>query len=190
MGMSTFAPSAVGYFGKLPARGDFVRGGLPEDFVAVWDGWCRGMLAASREMLGEGWKDAWMQAPVWQFLMPAGACGGRAALGVWLPGMDRVGRHFPFMVCALAAGVGELEAGGAWLDVAEAVAMSGVVEDAPHEGFAERLGAPVADTAVMGVGWWTAGSPLVQPRRFEIAGLPPASFAGAMLCDPVLTEPL
>jgi type VI secretion system protein ImpM len=126
-----------------------------------------------------------MEAPVWHFLMPAGACGPMAVLGVWVASVDRVGRHFPFGVFALAESVVDLEAGGGWLDVAEAVAVSGVVEDAPHEDFLARLAAPVADAMLAGPGWWTEGSPLVEPRGLEIAGLPPVALAPDMLRDAV-----
>ncbi len=180
-----FRPEMTGLFGKLPARGDFVRAGLPEDFVAAWDGWCREMLNASRAALGEGWDEAWMSAPVWRFLLPAGVCGSRAVLGVWLPSVDRVGRHFPFGVFALAAAAADLEDGGGWLDAAEAAGLAGVVEDAPHEALAARLNEPVAALRLPEAGWWTEGSPLVQPRRFEIAALLPARLAGAMLRDDV-----
>jgi type VI secretion system protein ImpM len=190
--MSFFRPQATGYFGKLPARGDFLRAGLPEDFVAAWDGWCREMLAASRAALGAAWEDAWMQAPIWRFLLPAGACGGRAVLGVWLPSMDKVGRHFPLVLAALADCAIDLEDGGAWLAAAEAAGLAGVVEDAPHENFAAALAAPVAGAALTpagrGAGWWTEGSPLVQPKRLDVAGLLPVSFSGEMLRDVSLPE--
>ena len=182
---STFAPSAVGYFGKLPARGDFVGAGVAEAFLGPWDGWCRGFLNASRGGLGEAWEAAWMEAPIWHFLLPAGACGPLAVLGVWLASMDKVGRHFPFGVFALAESSLDLEAGGAWLEAAEVVALSGVVQDAPHEDFLARLGAPVADAMLSGPGWWTQGSPLVEPRGLEIFGLPPVEMASAMLADAV-----
>jgi hypothetical protein len=97
--------------------------------------------------------------------------------------MDRVGRHFPFVACALAESSVDLEAGGEWLALAEAVVLSGVVEDAPHDDFLARLGAPVAEAALAGPGWWTEGSPLVTPRSLEIAGLPPLDMAPAMLRD-------
>jgi type VI secretion system protein ImpM len=179
-----FRPSVTGLFGKLPARGDFVRAGLPEDFVAPWDAWCRDMLAASRAALGEAWEDAWMTGPIWRFLLPAGACGPQAVLGVWLPSVDRVGRHFPFGLFALAARVADLETGGVWLDAAEAAGLAGVVEDAPHGALAARIAAAFADVDLLAAGWWTAGSPLVAPRRFETAGLIPPEFAAAMLRDP------
>jgi type VI secretion system protein ImpM len=181
--MTTFAPSAIGYFGKLPARGDFVGAGVAEAFLAPWDGWCRGFLAASRDGLGAGWEPAWMEAPIWHFLLPAGACGPLAVLGVWLASMDRVGRHFPFAACAFAESSVDLEAGGEWLARAEAVALSGVVEDASHEDFLARLSAPVPLSLLSGPGWWTEGSPLVQPRRLDLYGLPPLEMAAGMLRD-------
>jgi type VI secretion system protein ImpM len=184
----TFSPRITGLFGKLPARGDFVRVGLPEDFVAPWDAWCRAMLNASRAALGDGWEEAWMSAPVWRFLLPPGPCGPYAALGVWLPSVDKVGRHFPFAAFALAESSVDLEEGGVWLDRAEAAGLAGVVEDEPHDRLAARLEAGVEDVMLPGAGWWTEGSPLVQPRRYDIAALLPESAAGAMLRDPDFAE--
>lgn len=185
----SFRPTTAGFFGKLPARGDFLRAGLPEDFIAPLDAWCRNCLEASRAALGDGWDEAWMNAPVWRFLLPPGACGALAALGVWLPSMDKVGRHFPFLLCALGDSMADLERGGAWADAAEAAGLTGVVEDAPHEFIAETLRMPVAESALQGPGWWTEGSPFVKPRRFEISGLLPAHYAGAMLRDSQMVEP-
>jgi len=181
--MSGFSPATVGYFGKLPAKGDFLRAGLPEDFVSAWDGWCRDFLTATRAALGEAWEQAWMEAPIWHFLLPAGACGAQAVLGVWIASIDKVGRHFPFTAVALAASSIDLEAGGGWLEMAEEVAFSGVVEDAPHEDFAARLAAPVAKAMLSGPGWWTEGSPLVAARGLDIDGLPPPVIAPEMLKD-------
>lgn len=187
--MGYFRPTATGFFGKLPTKGDFVRANLPEDFIAPLDAWCRECLAASRLALGEGWEGAWMTAPIWRFFLPPGACGPQAALGVWLPSMDKVGRHFPFVLCALADAASDLEEGGVWADAAEAAGLSGIVEDTPHGAIADILQMPVADTAIPAPGWWTEGSPLVKPRRFEICELLPVTYAGAMLRDPELAEP-
>jgi len=186
--MGYFRPSSFGYFGKLPARGDFVRAGLHEDFVTAWDLWCRDMMATSRAELGDDWEAAWMQAPIWRFLLPAGACGGQAVLGVWLPSIDKVGRHFPLTLCALADSSIDLEDGAAWADAAQATGLAGVLDDAPHESILPALESPVADATLQGAGWWTEGGPLVKPKRFEIAGLLPLTLSGEMLRDVSFTE--
>jgi type VI secretion system protein ImpM len=181
--VSAFQPESSGYFGKLPAKGDFLRAGLPEDFVTAWDAWCRDFLNVTRAALADDWEPAWMEAPIWHFLLPAGACGTKAALGVWVASVDKVGRHFPFTAVALAASSIDLESGGFWLGMAEEIALSGVVDDAPHEDFAARLAAPAAQASLAGPGWWTQGSPLVAPQRLEISGLPGPDFAPLMLRD-------
>ncbi len=137
--MSIFQPALTGFFGKLPARGDFLRAGLPEDVVAPLDLWCRECLTASRTALGPDWEQAWMTAPIWRFLLPPGACGARAMLGVWLPSMDKAGRHYPFMLCAVADDLAALAGGGNWLALAEAEGLAGVVEDKPHDSIATAL---------------------------------------------------
>ena len=187
--MGTFRPASTGFFGKLPAKGDFVRANLPEDFIAPLDAWCRACLAASRQALGETWETAWMTAPIWRFLLPPGACGPQAVLGVWLPSVDKVGRHYPFILCALAPSTAALQTGGLWADAAEAAGLSGIVEDTPHDTIARILQMPVADSLPSPPGWWTEGSPLVKPRRFEISSLLPPGQSGAMLHDPEPAEP-
>jgi type VI secretion system protein ImpM len=189
--MGRFRPAVTGLFGKLPANGDFVRAELPEDFVAPWDGWCRAMMAASREALGEGWTEAWMEGPIWHFLLPPGCCGAQAVLGVWLPSMDKVGRHFPLVLGALASAASDLAAGAAWLEAAEAAGLAGIAEDVPHAELASRLRVPFADRPTPEDGaamWWTQGGPFVQAKQIFVTGLLPAALAGAMLRDPVSTE--
>ncbi len=186
--MGNFRPTSAGFFGKLPAKGDFVRANLPEDFIAPLDTWCRACISASRLALGEPWETAWMTAPIWRFLLPPGACGPQAVLGIWLPSIDKAGRHYPFILCALAPAIVDLASGGIWADTAEAAGLSGIVEDTPHEAIARILQIPVADSPLPAPGWWTEGSPLVKPRRLEISGLLPPELAGAMLRDPELAE--
>jgi type VI secretion system protein ImpM len=183
--MSRFRPALTGLFGKLPARGDFVRSGLSEDFVAAWDGWCRDVLVAARAACGDRFEASWMEAPIWRFLLPPGACGGHAVLGVWLPSADKVGRHYPFGLFALADTLVDLKDGGAWLDMAEAAGLAAVVEDAPHLDVAARLEQTVSAAPLPGTGWWTQGGPFVAPNRLDHAGLLPPGRAVAMLRDPI-----
>jgi type VI secretion system protein ImpM len=183
--MTLFRPALTGVFGKLPARGDFVRVGLPEDFVAAWDGWCREVLVAARAALADDFSAAWMEAPIWRFLLPAGTCGTLAVLGVWLASADRVGRHYPFGLFALAGSSLALEAGGNWLDAAEAAGLEAVVEDAPCAAVAARLADICDDAPALAAGWWTAGSRLVAPARLATTGLIAPAAAAAMLRDAV-----
>jgi type VI secretion system protein ImpM len=188
--LSGFRPSSTGFFGKLPAKGDFVRDGLKEEFVEAWDGWCRRMLGASRAALGAAWERAWMEAPIWRFLIPAGACGGQAVLGVWFASVDKVGRHFPFGVFALASATIDLEDGGAWLDLAETLALACILDDAPHGELGAALGEVLAADGLIDPGWWTEGSPRRRPQRLEVFDLLPEDYAGAMLMDPAPAERL
>jgi type VI secretion system protein ImpM len=184
--VSGFAPTDVGYFGKLPALGDFCAAGLPESFIAPWDAFCRSLLVATRSALGRDWEAAWMEAPIWRFLLPAGACGSAACCGVWLASVDRVGRHYPFAVIALAARSRDLECGAAWLDIAEATALSGILDDAPHHHFLARLRSDhhdiITDSALR-AGWWTAGNARVAARHWPLPTLPDPIHAGALLAD-------
>ena len=91
-----------GFYGKLPSCGDFVGAGLPRAFVRAWDGWSARALPASRDRLGPAWQAAWLEAPVWRFALPVGACGDQRAFGVWMPSVDRVGRYFPLVLAACA----------------------------------------------------------------------------------------
>jgi type VI secretion system protein ImpM len=95
-------PSAleVGFYGKLPSHGDFLRRRVSDAFVGVWDGWLQECLAASRASLGDRWLDVYLTSPVWRFACAAGACGAAPVIGVMAPSVDRVGRYFPLTLVA------------------------------------------------------------------------------------------
>jgi type VI secretion system protein ImpM len=185
---------AVGLFGKLPARGDFVRGGLPGSFVAPWDAWLQRVLAASRQRLDADWLPAWLEAPVWRFALASGLCGADAVLGVMLPSVDRVGRYFPLTLAALFApdasagrgGPDDASAAEAWLDGAEAAGRAALERDASPEQAVALLPAPplAHPMPLAGSLWWTEGGPRVAPARWQRPALPDADDFVAMLCDP------
>ncbi len=41
------------FYGKLPAKGDFITRNLPRDFIDRWDDWLQSGMHASREALGD-----------------------------------------------------------------------------------------------------------------------------------------
>ena len=90
----------TGWYGKLPANGDFVTRRLPSSFIEPWDAWLNAMLQGSRERLGEAWRDAFLSAPAWRFVLAPGVVGQQGWAGVVVPSVDSVGRYFPITVAS------------------------------------------------------------------------------------------
>jgi type VI secretion system protein ImpM len=185
---------AVGFYGKIPARGDFVGTGLPRGFVGAWDAWMQLMLVASRRELGEEWLPAWLEAPIWRFALAPGLCSTGAVIGLWLPSVDRVGRHFP-LTLALVADVADplvlLREHGGFFATAEQAGRSALEEDLAPTDITQRLAAPAVPTDDAGVEpsadrsggaiWWSEGGPRVPPGMFSTPALPEAAAFTAML---------
>jgi type VI secretion system protein ImpM len=150
--------------------------------LAPWQVWVDASLASSRRILGEAWVPAWMEAPIWRFALPGGACGPDAVLGLTMPSVDRAGRHYPLTVAAVFDGVLSAPADSGWLDAVEAVALDALALDHSPEALMESLGAVPKPRGEVGLaGWWTAGSPLVPETRLPVAGLPAAEAFAAMI---------
>ena len=93
----------AGFYGKLPARGDFLRDTLPRTAAAAWDGWMQAVLPVAQARLNGGWTETWSMVRPWRFWLGAGLCGDACLSGVWLASADRTGRPFPFLLAAQAA---------------------------------------------------------------------------------------
>ena len=93
-------PLEVGFYGKLPSHGDFLRRRVSDAFVGVWDAWLQECVAASRAALGERWLDIYLTSPAWRFVCAPGTCGPAAVIGLMVPSVDRVGRYFPLTLVA------------------------------------------------------------------------------------------
>ena len=175
----------IGLYGKLPARGDFVRQGLPRGFTDLWDGWVAGALAASRDRLGEHWVEAWLEAPIWRFALAPGQCGDWRVLGLMLPSVDRVGRYFPLGFAALfpadAPGAGDGDT--AWLDRCEAAGLAALERDADPAEVLALMGPPPQEAPgpADGSAWWSDGGPRVPAGRLLCPGLPGAEMFASML---------
>jgi len=87
---------APGWFGKLPALGDFASRRLPEGFVRRWDRWLQRGLALARAQQGTAWLDGYLVAPIHRFWIAPRVLGHTGWAGLLMPSVDRVGRHFPF----------------------------------------------------------------------------------------------
>jgi type VI secretion system protein ImpM len=134
-----------GYYGKVPARGDFVSRRLARSIVEPWDEWLQLAIHTSREQLGEAWLDLYMVAPIWRFVLGGGICGAAPLAGIMMPSVDSVGRNFPLLIAAellVGAGLGAVAAGGgAWFENVEAMALDSLLD-----GFVlENLDRPTVD---------------------------------------------
>lgn len=132
-----------GLFGKLPAHGDFVSRGLPHDLVERLHTLLRETMAAGKRRAGPGWLDAYLTAPIWRFAA-TGACLGRsAAVGLVMPSVDAVGRHFPALLLHRMAGdagaLTLLDAAHAWLSRAEALALDALETELTAAAVMSRL---------------------------------------------------
>lgn len=94
-----------GYLGKVPGRGDFLTHNVSPKFRDLFFEWCQAGLAVSRDQLGDDWLDAWLTAPIWHFCSAPGGIAEAGVVGTMIPSVDRVGRHFPFLVLAEFNGV-------------------------------------------------------------------------------------
>lgn len=172
------AAAPVGFYGKIPSRGDFVRRGLPRAAAAAWDGWLDATLPEVAALFDGRWIAAWRAARPWRFALAPGLCGG-AMTGVWLTSADRAGRPFPLVV-ATGGAITEI-----WLDRAEALGLATIAGELGPDDLAERLShmpealpGPAAPQA--GARWWRSDAPAAH-RRFESAGMPDAGMLARML---------
>jgi type VI secretion system protein ImpM len=96
-------PSRVSWYGKLPARGDFVGRGLPPRWRSDWDGWLqRGIALAATALDDAALRERLGAFAPWCYLaLPAP---GEIWCGIIAASHDRVGRAFPLtLVERLAA---------------------------------------------------------------------------------------
>lgn len=158
--MTAAADARLGFFGKMPARGDFVSRRLASSFIEPWDAWLQAVMARSATQLGEDWLATYLVAPVWRFSLAGGVCGDQAMAGVLMPSVDSVGRYFPL---TFAIGLPEttppvrvLLGTSAWFDAIERIALSALDDDADPDRLdraAEAVGPPAPD---MAAGLWRA----------------------------------
>jgi type VI secretion system protein ImpM len=130
-----------------------------------------------------------MVAPVWRFALPPGCCGAGAAVGLWLPSIDRAGRLFPLTIALVGRNWQDVGSSLQFLDRVEAIGIGAVEEDVEPG----ALGAAVAHAAALGGDpvappagvsrWWTAGSPLVAASTRELRAMPDGNEFTAMLRD-------
>jgi type VI secretion system protein ImpM len=115
--------TGAGFYGKVRTHGDFVGRGLSAKFVARWDAWLQRGLVAARERHADDWLGRYLSMPVWCFAARRGVIADDAHTGVLMPGIDAVGRYFPFVIARPVDGDACVPA-SAWHANATALALS------------------------------------------------------------------
>jgi type VI secretion system protein ImpM len=129
-----------GWYGKIPATGDFIARRLPGAFCDTWGRWLHAALDGARERLGARWRDDFLSMPVWRYVLEGGLITRNAWAGVMAPSVDAVGRYFPLVLAsplpaARLDAQATLFAARSWFEKMEEVALSAI--------------APLADVAAV-----------------------------------------
>jgi type VI secretion system protein ImpM len=162
----------AGLYGKLPNKRDFVATNTPRRFLEVWEPWLQASVATSRQVLGEGWRDAYLSAPIWRFWLGANFC-SEAVLGAFMPSIDGVGRYFPLTIFIGESGgmlpPPELEPNKDWFDAVETILLDALHPEQDFENFA---------TAVAGL-----AEPAQSPTEASIGGMTQLSDGAIVVRD-------
>lgn len=90
----------VGYYGKLPQRGDFLYFNINRQFKVVLDNWFQNGLRLLQSAYSESWEHVFMKGAHWRYAYYTPTISDNAFVGVIIPSLDRSGRYFPFSIMA------------------------------------------------------------------------------------------
>lgn len=177
----------AGWCGKIPAAGDFVGRGLPQE---ERDRLERFLAAVVTDMAArDGFGPAWQVMPIWRFAARPGALCSALAVGVILPSVDAVGRRFPLCLALLGAPGADADPDALLISAAPALATLeraglALLGHAPAEHAAPpaHLPAPnpnLAQGAAMAME--TGGGEIGAPASLRFPGRWNAAEAGAAM---------
>lgn len=131
--------AVTGFFGKIPAAGDFVTWNLPRVFTDRFDRW---MAMDLRDRPADGALDP----RAWRFTLPGGIFGPDAVAGVWRMSEDRAGRRYPLVIARLGPPPAPDDP---WFEPIQAILASAVEQRFPAWRLAETLpGVPAPETTL------------------------------------------
>ena len=161
----------IGLYGKVPTKRDFIAIAASREFLLAWEPWMQGGVSASTMRLGDGWKPAFLRAPIWRFWLGADIC-GETVTGAFMPSLDGIGRYFPLTLFARAERDNpipppELESHEAWFERVEACLLSTLDEGTTFEttlAELQALGMPSSE----GLSSATASGQCLQDGTFVV----------------------
>ncbi|MFZ1346545.1 MAG: type VI secretion system-associated protein TagF [Tabrizicola sp.] len=149
------ARPVAGFFGKLPATGDFVWRGLPDAFRKHWDAWLTRHIAPLQRA-GHSFPEGHLR-----FRLPSG---GRLAAGVILPSQDSAGRQFPLSLLLIANGDMSQAQIDPWCDAALQLSPEALSPDDLWQ-VLDALPAPTPQGSATGqMQIWASGHPPLTTR--------------------------
>lgn len=177
--------NAPGWFGKIPALGDFASRRLAPGFIESWDEWLSAGIAAARETLAADWESRYDASGACRFVLGPGVFDAHTWYGLLQPNRDRVGRRFPLTIAAACEALPpdiELR----WQRMAEIAARTREAEcdaEALEEMLLRELlpgsheasttpDAPVPLTESGRSLWWTARTHTTGDAPLRIEGMP------------------
>ena len=159
----------VAWWGKLPARGDFVGRGLPPRWRSDWDGWLqRGIALAAGTLDGAALRQCLGGFAPWRYLaLPAP---GEAWCGIVVASHDRVGRAFPLTLAErLAAPQAPADSAARLASLLDAAAEGPEALEAAIAALPPRVALAAAPTAAWpqqpASFWWPLAADESAPPR-------------------------
>ncbi len=194
--MSRAGEVSATFFGKVPGRGDFVKGAGQHPLIGMLDSWVSGAM----ELISTdpGWKAAYDAACPVDFAF-VGARSGVSVVGHLRPSFDASGRRFPFLAAAAVergdtlmfrcAPCGLVEAWAQLARCAEAAVAGAVPAAWQGELEAADCGA-LFDAAMQGdpLGAFVRGSTLATLA--DLLGVRPEAVARVILAIGLLMRPV
>lgn len=98
LGRAPHLLASVACGGKLPSMGDFVWSTPDPELRGPLDAWLQTGMHQFRLAYVDQWQAMFDNAPLWNFIVPAGGLSKDCIIGCLSPSCDRVGRRFPFVV--------------------------------------------------------------------------------------------
>ncbi len=97
-----------GFYGKIPAVGDFVSRGLTTEMVSRLDVWLTEYVSSLPSLL-PNYDTYWQDAPIWRFVATTGIFSSQICIGLLTNSYDAVGRMFPLVILYELSSEKELE---------------------------------------------------------------------------------
>jgi len=168
----------AGLYGKIPGKGDFIKRNVTDFDIDIVDKWFQQGMQKSRSHLESQWLQKYAVAPIWHGYLPSGLVCNSACLVVFMPSVDRVGRHFPLILIqpleTQLRTFDDLKKYSSWFVLAEELLLDGLEPDVNYEQFSAQVDSLGIDN--------------LESDNLESDSLVPEHFGGSALINLLTTN--